>query len=208
MIKKFVNKDIFSSNVYVVNSNDTVILIDPGFYDEYLKSYLKSFGKLDAILLTHGHFDHIREVDKIKEDYPSTKIYIHKNDYDNLKRPALNLSYIMDFDLVIKSEANICNDKLIIGDLEIKIFHTPGHTKGSIMYYIKNENALFSGDTIMKDTVGTTRYVGGDESELKKSLEQFKKLNIDKYTVIYPGHDEGCTYEYILNNNEYLNGRF
>lgn len=205
MIKKFVNNTIFSSNVYVIRDNETVILIDPGFYDESLKQYLKEYGKLDIILLTHGHFDHIDAIDKIKEDYPNVKIYIAKDDYNNLKNPELNLSYIMKYDLVVKSEVNIINDEFLnINNFKIQVISTPGHTKGSVMYYFEKENALFTGDTIMKDSIGTTRYIGGSDDQMKSSIKKFVDLNINNDTIIYPGHDEEDTYEYIKNNNPYV----
>ena len=205
MIKKFINNNVFSSNVYVISDNETVILIDPGFYDESLKQYLKKSGKLDAILLTHGHFDHIDAIDKIKEDYPEAKIYIAKEDYDNLTNPELNLSYIMNYDLVVKSEVNIINDDFLnINNFKVQVISTPGHTKGSVMYYFEKEKALFTGDTIMKDSIGTTRYIGGSEEEMKYSIKKFTNLNLKSTTMIYPGHDEEAIFEYIKNNNPYV----
>lgn len=205
MIKKFVTNTVFSSNVYVIRDNDTVILIDPGFYDDNLKKYLKEYAKLDAILLTHGHFDHIDAIDKIKEDYPEIKIYIAKEDYDNLLNPQLNLSYVMNYDLFVKSEVNkISQEILNINSFKINVISTPGHTKGSVMYYFEKENALFTGDTIMKDTIGTTRYVGGNDEQMRNSIKKFTELNINNDTIIYPGHDEEDTYEYIKNNNPYV----
>ena len=205
MIKKYVNNSVFSSYVYVISDNETVVLIDPGFYDESLKQYLKEYGKLDAILLTHGHFDHIDALDKIKEDYPEAKVYIAKDDYDNLTNPELNLSYVMNYDLIVKSEVNIINDEFLnINNFKIQVISTPGHTKGSVMYYFEKENALFTGDTIMKDSIGTTRYVGGNNEQMKNSIKKFVNLNLKKDTMIYPGHDEEATYEYIKNNNPYV----
>ena len=206
-IKKFNSEDIFSSNVYVINNENSVIIIDPGFYDDEIKSYLKKLGKLDAILLTHGHFDHIHAVDEIKRDYPNAKVYISKEDYDNLTNPELNLSYIMNYDLVVKSEVNIINDDFLnINNFKIQVISTPGHTKGSIMYYFEKENALFTGDTIMKDSIGTTRYVGGNAEQMKNSIKKFTNLNLNNDTIIYPGHDEEATFEYIIKYNNYING--
>lgn len=207
MIKMFINNNVFSSNAYVICDNETVILIDPGFYDESLKQYLKKSGKLYAILLTHGHFDHIDAIDKIKEDYPNVKIYIAKDDYNNLKNPELNLSYIMNYDLVVKSEVNIINDEFLnINNFKIQVISTPGHTKGSVMYYFEKENALFTGDTIMKDSIGTTRYVGGNDEQMKNSIKKFTNLNLNNDTMIYPGHDEEATFDYIIKYNNYING--
>ena len=205
MIKKYVNNSVFSSNVYVISDNETVILIDPGFYNESLNQYLKGYGKLDAILLTHGHFDHIDALDKIKEDYPEAKVYIAKDDYDNLTNPELNLSYVMNYDLFVKSEVNkISQEILNINSFKINVISTPGHTKGSVMYYFEKENALFTGDTIMKDSIGTTRYAGGDDEQMKNSIKKFVNLNFNNDTIIYPGHDEEDTYEYIIKHNPYI----
>lgn len=206
MIKKFVSNSIFSSNVYVINDKNTVILIDPGFYDNELKGYLKKLGKLDAILLTHGHFDHIHAVDEIKKDYPDAKVYISKEDFDFLTNPDLNLSYIMRYNLLVKSEVNIIKgNNLNIGTFDIDVIPMPGHTNGSVMYYFKDKSILYTGDTIMKDTIGTTRYIGGSEEEMKNSIKKFTNLNLKSDTLIYPGHGEEATYKYIIKDNMYIN---
>ena len=74
------------------------------------------------------------------------------------------------------------------------------------MYYFEKENALFTGDTIMKDSIGTTRYVGGSEEELKNSIKKFTNLNLNNDTMVYPGHDEEATFDYIIKYNNYING--
>lgn len=206
MIKKFVNNTVFSSNVYVISDNDNFILIDPGFYDDNIKQHLKEYSKLDAILLTHGHFDHIAAIDKIKKDYPEARVYISKEDYNNLFNPELNLSYIMNYDLFVTSEVNqINNEFLYINTFVIKVISTPGHTNGSVMYYFVKENSLFTGDTIMKDSIGTTRYASGNDEQMKESIKKFVELNLSQDTIVYPGHGETDNYKNIKNNNLYIN---
>ena len=107
--KKFINPNIFSSNFYVINYNDTVIVIDPGFYDWEFKEYLNKLWKVDSILLTHGHWDHIRCVDKIVGDYPKAKVFIHPFDKGLLSNIQLNCSF-----LIWNEEIKVKSDTILV----------------------------------------------------------------------------------------------
>lgn len=205
-IKKFVNNAKFSCNLYVISKNENILIIDPGFYNDEIKNYIKSKGIPKSILLTHGHFDHINSIDEIKKDYPNIDIYISKEDKDCLYDSLLNLSYVMNYDLKLESKVNVINsDFLKLDDFFIKVIKTPGHTYGSVMYYFSNEDVIFTGDTIMASNIGTTRFTNGDEQEMQKTLNMFKKLNLKGKTKILSGHGEETNYQDILIKNEYLN---
>ena len=202
----FKNRKYFSSEVNIINSDKGLIIIDAGFYSDEIKEYLKRIGKLDAILLTHGHFDHIQALDEIATDYPEAKVYIHENDYDFLKDQSLNLSFKHGFDLVVRVAAEKLKEgSFKVGNYDIELIHTPGHTVGSCLYYFKDENILFTGDTIGPTVIGNSYYPTGSEEDMVKSLNEFKTLNIPDNTMCYSSHWGSESYKNILEINPYLN---
>ena len=178
-----------SANCYVVfttNSSDAIV-IDPG--DEYLKienALIENNLYAKAVLITHGHFDHIGALSEFaKYKIP---IYIHQLDADKLTTDN-NLGNM--FRITVKR----CNANMLFGGekfsfsvagLDILALHTPGHSKGSVCYLI--ENCLFTGDTLFKNGYGRTDFYDGDFNELKNSLKLKKKF-ISSDTKILPGHD-------------------
>lgn len=204
-VKLFNNSRHFSCNVYVISSDKGNILIDPGYYDDEIKKYIKKQGGLDAVLLTHGHWDHIFALDDLKSDFPKAKVYIFEKDYDFLTKPELNCSYSVGLRLTVKSDVQTINEgTLNIGGFEIEVINTPGHTIGSVMYYFKNENILFSGDTILIDRTGPTNRPTGSDEDMKESIKRFRNFGYSDETPVYPGHRAITTYGYILRNNKDL----
>lgn len=202
MVKTFRSSYQFSGNVYVVHSDKGTILIDSGYYDSEIREYLIKNGGLDAILLTHGHWDHIYGLDSLKADFPKTPVYVFEDDIDFLKEPDLNCSVTNGFRLVLHSQAEaITEGELDIGAYHIQVIHTPGHTKGSVMYYFMDENLLFTGDTVLEDVTGPTFRPTGSEQDMKDSVKRFKALGYTGETPLYPGHGKSTTYEYVLKHN-------
>lgn len=195
----------FSSEFFILTSEKGTILIDAGFYNEEVKNKLKEIGNVDAILLTHGHWDHIQAIDEIVEDFPNVKVYINKEDYEFLKKPEYNLSFKHRPDLIVKTDAIKLDEGMFkVGDYNIELIHTPGHTGGSSLYYFKDEKVLFTGDTIGPDTIGNSYYPTGTEDDMSKSLNKFKNLNLPNDTICYSSHWGYDTYENLLKYNQYL----
>ncbi len=204
-MKILVFKDnIYDENAYLVKDLD-VTIIDPGFNFKIIDQYLKENNlSLNKILLTHGHIDHIGELDLFVKEYPDVKIYISEKDYPLLYDRKSNASLIMDERKSLKhidNNVNIVHDRENIGGF---IFYsTPGHTKGSGIYLYKEY--LFTGDTLFKGTVGRTDLEGGRESDLMHSLKMIKE-SFSKKTIILPGHYAKTTLSDEIKNNAYLKG--
>ncbi|MBR6005143.1 MAG: MBL fold metallo-hydrolase, partial [Clostridia bacterium] len=162
-------------------------------FDEKIstKKEIEALGcKVKYVLLTHGHFDHILGTRGIQMQYGAS-VVIHKDDSAMLSDAALNLARINGaenvFNPVMPDIVVDDGDSLFLGGTEIKVIHTPGHTKGSVCYIIEDEKTIFSGDTHFCHTGGRTDFPGGSTEELKNSLKKLVALEGD-YRVL-PGHN-------------------
>jgi len=185
-IKKIVVGEI-KTNCYIISKGDKCFVIDPG--DEFNK-IIKETQKyeLQFILLTHGHFDHVLAIEKIREIHRKVPVYISGEDEYLLRCLSEQNPYsskeLKDFKFAIKrinenTTLSFCGDK-------INIIETPGHSQGSLCYLI-NDN-LFSGDTLFYRTIGRTDFWTSNHDDMIKSLKKLAALS--ENTKVYPGH--GC----------------
>lgn len=180
------------TNCYIIfdeKSKETMCIDPAGDVDkiEYLiKEVLK--GKLKYIYLTHCHGDHIGGVTELKKRCGG-KILIHRFDSIGLNDSKINLSSIIDIpEIELEADSRIDDkDLLHLGNLEFKVLHTPGHTKGSTSLYCEKEGCLFSGDTIFYGTWGRTDLPTSSREDIMKSITE-KILTLPDDTIIYPGH--------------------
>ena len=186
-----------ATNTYLLTNGNEAILIDPASKAEKLIEALKDF-KLIGILLTHGHFDHIKAVDGLYEKY-HCPVYLHEDD-EVLARDKHSGSEFGLISYISCPTIKLKEGKLDIGGFSFDVIFTPGHTEGSVIYI--SGNNIFTGDTLFKGSVGRTDLKGGDARKLKDSLRIFKQLN-DEY-IIYPGHEDTTTLSEELANNYYL----
>jgi len=167
-------------------------IIDPGDDAEFIINKINDLGlKPKAILATHGHFDHILAVTELKLAY-RIPFYAHRSDAPVVNRMERTAKYFtgIDTDPAPKIDRPLIDNKVSkLGDLSLKVVHTPGHTPGSVCLYCKEEKVLFSGDTIFADgNYGRTDLTGGDAEKLKESI--IKILALPEDTIIYSGHGE------------------
>ncbi|MDD2649057.1 MAG: MBL fold metallo-hydrolase [Eubacteriales bacterium] len=177
-----------SANCYMVydESRDDCVIVDAGAEADRIKRFLRG-RTVAAVLLTHGHIDHIGAVDGLAGD--NTELYIHTDDLPMLTDTALNLSAPFGMPLVIRKPAKTFTggSRLSLAGLDIKVIHTPGHTKGSCCFDVSGY--LLTGDTLFHMGRGRTDFPGGSERELLKSLQMLLSLDDTRF---YPGHGESA----------------
>lgn len=198
----------FSANTYVVGEKGgPCIVIDLGSTQTRVISYIKeNHTSCLGILLTHGHFDHIRGLNNFLKEFNCT-VFIDFNDKDFLIDSKLNGSKYSEENQVIVKTTNIYElddeDEINFGNGYLfKVIETPFHTNGSVCYLCEKENALFSGDTLFKGSIGRTDLPTGSERLVNSSLK--KLLNLNPKLVVYPGHGETTTLEKEISSNPYL----
>lgn len=185
------------TNTYLLRQGHDVILIDPASKPEKLIGMLEG-DELRAILLTHGHFDHIKAVDGLYDRF-HCPVYLHPDD-EELARDKASGSVFGLVSYIRCPIVPIKEGRMKIGPFEFETVYTPGHTKGSVVFVF--DDIIFSGDTLFKGSVGRTDLEGGDASKLRSSLRWF--LSLDREYQILPGHDEPTTLSEELVHNPYL----
>ena len=162
-------------------------VIDPADSCEVILDQTEKKGyKIDKILLTHMHFDHIGPLNRLA-DVTGAEIFIGSGDADGLSSPFLNLSQA--FGQPFTCDHKVCRvnegDSIYIGKTKLSVLHTPGHTPGSVCYEYADGKVIFSGDTVFYQSIGRTDFPGGSYKQIMASLERILSFN-EEY-VLYPG---------------------
>lgn len=197
---------IISTNCYAVINEETkeAVLIDPAAYPRKLKNYISEEGlKIKAILLTHGHFDHIMGIDEVLSEFP-VPVYVHENEAELIADPVLNESrtYTKGYSFD-KAEYIRDGQVLHLIGYAFQVIHTPGHTSGGVSYYVESEHVVFSGDTLFYGSVGRTDFPTSSTSELIRSIRE-KLFLLPDETVVYPGHMGATSIGNEKNINPYV----
>lgn len=199
---------IYGATTYLVYDEifkDGFIVDCTSSVDEIKKIIEKENINLKYILITHGHFDHVYCLNEMKKNFPNAHIFIHKDDF-----PLLNTIEVQCEMAGIDNITIPCIDatldenskNFIIGNHEIKIIHTKGHSKGGVCYLI--DNILFSGDTLFFESIGRYDLFGGDFDEIKKSIKE-KLFTLNDDIIVYPGHGNSTTIIHEKKHNPYIN---
>ena len=190
-------------NCYIVcGEENKAVLIDPGASRDKIVSVCEKEGVTPcAILLTHGHFDHIGAVSALRDRY-QIPVVIGTLDEEMLSDPHKNASALIGAALPPFSADKTVTDgeKVSFAGLTFEAIHTPGHTLGSVTY--RCGDALFTGDTLFAGSVGRTDLYGGDFSALSASLRKLSALSGE--LLVLPGHGEGSTLSAERQTNPFL----
>ena len=201
IIKTFIEPPIDNNNYLIIDEQSKeAALVDCSEVDEGVRNTLAEYeASLKYILLTHGHFDHVAGI----RNNPNVKVVMHENDMEWLKKvnqylPMFGMSEITipRVDVFIKDE-----DIIKLGNTEIKVIHTPGHTQGGVCYLA--DGKLFSGDTIFRESVGRCDLEGGDFNQIVESIKN-KIFTLPPETVVYPGHGRMTSVEWEKEHNRFL----
>ena len=189
----------WASNCYAVISDGHALIIDPSSSARAITETLAREGAvLDGILLTHGHFDHILSLDTLREK-TGAPAYIHHEDAIMLTDGKKNAFYELFGKERAYRPAEILlsdGDTIPIGTKKLIVYHTPGHTHGSVCFL--TDGLIFSGDTIFAESYGRCDLWNGDISKMRDSLKKLSKL--DRALTLYSGHGQSCTLGEALNN--------
>lgn len=199
----------FAVNCYLLweETNLTAVIIDPGAEPETITYWIDELGlEPAAILLTHGHGDHIAAVAELKKQY-EVPLYVGAGDEDLLANPSANVSAFFDHPVVAPAPDHLVQDeqKLTIGGLHLTVMATPGHTVGGVCYMEESTGRLFCGDTLFAGSIGRTDLAGGDHQQLLNSIQD-KIMTLPDVFVVLPGHGPQSTVGAERTGNPWLIG--
>lgn len=189
LIRRYILGSI-QTNCYLVFDKKSGILIDPAVFEQKILDFIKKENlKIEYILLTHGHFDHISGAAAFAKKL-SAKICLHQDDLLLTRGLARNVGRIWGYKSKSFQPDIFLEDgqKFKVGDLEFEVIHTPGHSEGGVCFYFEKQKVIFSGDTLFAGSYGRTDLPGGDEEKIFESIKKLLKLPPE--TKVYPGHGE------------------
>ena len=202
IIKTFIEPPIENNNYLIIDEDSReAALIDCSYMDENILLELKKQNaSLKYVLLTHGHFDHIGGLNDLPD---GAEVLMHADDMEWINEVNTYLPMIgMPTMGIPKIDRHVVDNEIIrLGNTEIKIIHTPGHTQGGVCFY--TNGSLFSGDTIFRESVGRCDLPGGDFNQIVDSIEQ-RIFELPEDTVIYPGHGKTTTVGWEKIHNSFM----
>ena len=181
---------IISTNCYVVSNEETkeAVIIDPAACPKKLTNYIMEEGlQVKAVLLTHGHFDHMMGAQEVMDRY-QVPVYVHEAERELIENPQMNLSASYTNGVTFTNGTYVKDEEVLsFAGYDFLVLHTPGHTQGGVCYYVKSEDVVFSGDTLFCNSVGRTDFPTSSMSDLIRSIRD-KLLPMPDETIVYPGH--------------------
>lgn len=184
----------YQTNCYIIHDENSkaCCVIDPGYTPEAVLEKLDSLGlTLEAILLTHGHFDHVGGVKELAAE-TGCDVYIHPEE--------LSMPPMMTAGPLYYTKTYTEGTRLHLAGLDITVLHTPGHTPGSVCLLV--DTTIFSGDTLFEDSCGRTDLPGGDWATILKSLKRLAAL--EGHFWVLPGHGGSTTLQHEKKYNPYM----
>ncbi len=197
---------ICQTNCYFVyrEGSSQALVFDPADKGDYIYNGLKEKGfTVAAILLTHGHFDHIWGVEALKE-LSGVKVYAYEEEREVCENASVNVSKGAGRPCIVQADTYLKDgEERTIEGISFKLLATPGHTKGSCCYYFADDKILISGDTLFQESVGRTDLPTGSMSTLVRSVKE-KLMPLPEDVRVYPGHGEATTIRYEKQYNPFI----
>lgn len=182
------------ANCYLLEEEGKCILIDPADDANFLLEEMSRQNlELVALLATHGHFDHVMAAGEIQLSY-RVPLYIGEKDVFLINRLKETAKHFLGYEPFITKPSiiePILSDELLLNGWKIRVIRTPGHTPGSISYYLPDQEIVFTGDTLFQGAVGRTDLSYSSKPDLRQSL--IKLYELPEQAVVYPGHGEETT---------------
>lgn len=194
-------------NTYLAVDEETNkgFVVDPGGYNPVLAKKVKEENiDIEYIFITHGHSDHICGVNEHKAEFEGCKVVAHAAEEPMLHDVRFNFSaefgmpYTVDADIYVND-----GDELKVGNIDIKFFHTPGHSPGGMCIYAEKENVLFSGDTLFRQSIGRTDFPGCSFKDLAEAIRS-KLYVLPDETQVFPGHMGPTQIGFEKRNNPFV----
>ncbi|MBN2270054.1 MAG: MBL fold metallo-hydrolase [Sedimentisphaerales bacterium] len=188
----------YQTNCYILRGEEPAsdcLVVDPGLGAEELLVFLAERRiKPVAVILTHGHIDHIAGVKALREAYPDAKVLMHALDGEMLAKPVANLSSLMGCAFTAEPADILLKDGQWIEQAGVKllVLHTPGHSPGGICLYSSEDGVVFTDDALFAESIGRTDFPGGSMARLLGSIRE-KLWPLPGETVVYPGHGPSTT---------------
>ena len=197
-----ITKGLLESNCYLISDSGEGAIIDPGADVSKIVAMIEETDcKIKYIIITHTHTDHVASVDLLREKTGAPAL-IHISEAGYLADSWYNGSGLFGYEYRYREADRFLEDgeRLPLGNLELEVIHTPGHTPGCIC--IKAEDKLFTGDTLFKRSIGRTDLGTGSYKDIKASLK--KLMELDESVIVYPGHGVSTTIGYEKKHNRWL----
>lgn len=200
---------MLQTNCYLLGDGQTgtAVVIDPGGNSDRIARRIADLGlKLEAILNTHAHFDHVMDAWALKES-AGGRVYLNEKDEPLLRDRTVGLSAVLG-SVSGASKGSIDQwlnegDELAFGAIKFQVLETPGHTPGHVSFYMPQRKIIFVGDTLFAGSIGRTDFPGGSYDQLIRSVRE-KLFTLDGETVVYPGHGPETTVEQEKKSNPFF----
>lgn len=190
------------ANCYVLIKDTSCIIIDPADEASFILEEIQRRNlTIAGLIATHGHFDHVMAAGEIQLSFPELYCYLHSKDFFLITRLGETAKYFLGYEPHVIPPQKLENLKaghLVLEEFSFEVIETSGHTPGSCCFYFKEENILFSGDTLFKDSIGRYDFSYSDKTELKRSVKHL--LALPEETMVYPGHGEDTIIQYEKKN--------
>lgn len=193
----------FATNCYIVSGAETgrAVIVDPADDAPLISKKIGEMGVTpEAVLLTHGHYDHFLAVPDLQKEWKNLPVYCHPLDCPK-ETEEYDMGQVFPTVTAFSNVKPLSDEQeLSVAGLDIKVLHTPGHTPGSVTFLIKD--AMFSGDTLFPGSIGRTDFAGGDDAAMMESLKRLGAIS-ENYRV-FPGHEGTTNLDYEKKHNPYL----